>query len=117
MFIDLASTTHSWRAMHRLYLSFVQPRPIAFASTLDEDGRPNLAPFSFYNMMSANPPIVVFSPALNRNAQRKDTLQNIITTREFVIATVTEQIAEQMNICITELEPGIREFEKRGLTP
>jgi flavin reductase (DIM6/NTAB) family NADH-FMN oxidoreductase RutF len=117
MFIDLANTEHSWRAMHRLYLSFVQPRPIAFVSTVDEQGRPNLAPFSFYNMLSANPPVVVFSPALNRHSQPKDTLRNLRATGEFVIATVTEPIAERMNICSTEFPPGVSEFEKSGLTP
>jgi flavin reductase (DIM6/NTAB) family NADH-FMN oxidoreductase RutF len=117
MYIDLASTEHSWRAMHRLYLSFIQPRPIAFVSTIDEAGRPNLAPFSFYNMMSANPPVVVFSPALNRHGQPKDTLRNILATREFVIATVTESIAEKMNICSTEFEHGISEFDRSGLSP
>ncbi len=117
MFIDLSTTEHSWRAMHRLYLSFVLPRPIAFASTVDESGRLNLAPFSFYNMMSANPPVVVFSPALNRHSQPKDTLRNIQMTKEFVIATVTESIAERMNICSTEFDHGISEFEKSGLTP
>ena len=116
MYIDLSNTEHSWRAMHRLYLSFVQPRPIAFASTIDEQGRANLAPFSFYNMMSANPPVVVFSPALNRHGQPKDTLQNIRATKEFVIAAVTEPIAERMNICSTEFEHGVSEFEKSGLT-
>lgn len=117
MYIDLSNTTHSFRAMHRLYLSFVQPRPIAFASTLSPDGRPNLAPFSFYNMLGANPPVVVFSPALNRHSKPKDTLTNILATKEFVIATVTEPIAEHMNICSTEYEYGISEFEKSGLTP
>lgn len=117
MYIDLSNTEHSWRAMHRLYLSFVQPRPIAFASTVDEQGRPNLAPFSFYNMVSANPPVVLFSPALNRHGQPKDTLRNIQATKEFVIATVTEPIAERMNICSTEFEHGVSEFEKSGLTP
>lgn len=117
MFIDLANTEHSWRAMHRLYLSFVQPRPIAFASTVDVAGRPNLAPFSFYNMLSANPPVVVFSPALNRHSQPKDTLRNIREMKEFVIATVTEPIAERMNVCSTEFPHGVSEFEKSGLTP
>lgn len=116
MYIDLASTEHSWRAMHRLYLSFVQPRPIAFASTVDADGRPNLAPFSFYNMLSANPPVVVFSPAIGRKG-KKDTLVNIEATREFVIATVTEPIAERMNVCSAEFDHGVSEFEKSGLTP
>ena len=117
MYIDLDNTEQSWRAMHRLYLSFVQPRPIAFVSTTDEGGRPNLAPFSFYNMLSANPPVVVFSPALNRHGQPKDTLRNIQATGEFVIATVTEPIAERMNICSTEFDAGISEFEMSGLTP
>lgn len=117
MYIDLANTEHSWRAMHRLYLSFIQPRPIAFASTVNTDGSPNLAPFSFYNMMSANPPVVVFCPALNRHRNKKDTLANIEATGEFVIATVTEPIAERMNVCSTEFPHGISEFERSGLTP
>ncbi len=117
MYIDLDNTEHSWRAMHRLYLSFIQPRPIAFASTVDAQGRANLAPFSFYNMMSANPPVIVFCPAINRHSRKKDTLTNIEATGEFVIATVTEPIAERMNICSTEFEHGISEFEKSGLTP
>lgn len=117
MFIDLADTEHSWRAMHRLYLSFIQPRPIAFVSTIDEAGRPNLAPFSFYNMLSANPPVVIFSPAFNRHSQPKDSLRNIQATRQFVIATVTDPIAERMNVCSTEFEHGVSEFEKSGLTP
>lgn len=117
MYIDLSNTEHSWRATQRLCLSFVQPRPIAFVSTIDEEGRPNLAPFSFYNMLSANPPVVVFSPALNRHSRPKDTLRNIQATKEFVIATVTEPIAERMNVCSTEFAAGVSEFEKSGLTP
>lgn len=117
MYIDLSATDHSWRAMHRLYLSFVQPRPIAFVSTISADGKPNLAPFSFYNMMSANPPVVVFCPAINRHGNKKDTLVNIEATREFVIATVTEPIAERMNICSTEFDRGVSEFDKSGLAP
>ncbi len=117
MYIDLDNTEHSWRAMHRLYLSFIQPRPIAFVSTVDPQGRANLAPFSFYNMMSANPPVIVFCPAINRHSRKKDTLTNIEATGEFVIAAVTEPIAERMNICSTEFEHGISEFEKSGLTP
>jgi flavin reductase (DIM6/NTAB) family NADH-FMN oxidoreductase RutF len=116
MYIDLAETEHSFRALHRLYLSFVQPRPIAFVSTVDGDGRPNLAPFSFYNMFSSNPPVVVFSPAINRRREKKDTLVNIEATGEFVIATVTEAIAERMNVCSTEFPRGTSEFEMSGLT-
>jgi len=117
MYIDLTDTEHSFRAMHRLYISFVQPRPIAFVSTMSVEGQANLAPFSFYNMVSSNPPVVVFSPAINRRGEKKDTLVNIEATGEFVIATVTEPIAERMNICSTEFPRGISEFDKSGLTP
>jgi len=117
MFIDLSNTDRSWRAMYRLFISFIQPRPIALVSTIDEQGRPNLAPFSFYNMISANPPVVVFSPSIPRDGHKKDTLRNIEATREFVIAAVTWPIAEPMNACSTEFERGVSEFEKSGLTP
>jgi len=103
--------------MYRLYISFIVPRPIAFASTVSAAGTPNLAPFSFYNMISANPPVVMFCPSINRRLARKDTLVNIEATKEFVIATVTDAIAERMNICSTEFEHGVSEFEKSGLTP
>ncbi|MEE8170970.1 MAG: flavin reductase family protein [Phycisphaerae bacterium] len=117
MTIDLAAAGKSWRDMHRLYLGFVQPRPIAWASTISRDGVLNLAPFSFYNMVSANPPVLMFCPALNRQGDAKDTLRNIRETGEFVIATVTESNAEAMNRTSTEFEPGISEFAVTGLTP
>lgn len=116
MTIDLAKTEKSWRDMHRLYLSFVQPRPIAWVSTVCRNGKPNLAPFSFYNMVSANPPVVLFSPALNRAGDAKDTLANIRETGEFVIATVTEHNAKAMNETSTEHPRGVNEFELAGLT-
>ena len=117
MYIDLTTTEHSWRAMYRLYTSFIQPRPIALASTFGADGSLNLAPFSFYNMLSANPPVVVFCPSINRLGRKKDTLVNIEATREFVIATVSEPLAERMNVCSVEFPLGVSEFEKSGLTP
>lgn len=117
MTIDLATTTKSWRDMHKLYLGFIQPRPIAWASTLGRDGSINLAPFSFYNMVSANPPVVIFSPALNRIGDAKDTLRNIRETGEFVIATVTEDNAKKMNDTSTEFPYGVNEFQIAGLTP
>lgn len=117
MFIDLAETEHSWRAMYRLYLTFVQPRPIALVSTLSAEGIANLAPFSCYTLISSNPPVVVFCPAIGRDGQPKDTLDNIRATGEFVIATVTDRIAEQMNICSTEFPAEVSEFEVSGLTP
>lgn len=117
MQIDLRNTEKSWRDMHRLYLSFVQPRPIAWVSTISRAGQLNLAPFSFYNMVSANPPVVLFSPALNRDGGPKDTLANIRETGEFVIATVTEHNAAAMNDTSTEWPRGVNEFEKARLTP
>ncbi len=116
-YFDLSQTQHSWRALYRLFTSFIQPRPIALASTVAADGRLNLAPFSFYNMVSANPPVVMFCPSITRTGRRKDTLLNIEATREFAIATVTEPIAERMNICSVEFEHGVSEFEHSGLTP
>ncbi len=117
MYADLANTEHAWHTMYKLFVTFVQPRPIAFVSTMSADGRRNLAPYSFYNMMSANPPIVVFGPSITRTGRRKDTLLNIEATREFVIATVTAPIAERMNVCSVEFDHGVSEFEKSGLTP
>lgn len=117
MRIDLSNTDKTWRDLHRLYLGFVQPRPIAWASTISRSGALNLAPFSFYNMVSANPPVVVFSPALNRAGDAKDTLRNIRETGEFVIATVTESNAAIMNDTSTEYPHGQSEFELAGLTP
>ncbi|UCG32777.1 MAG: flavin reductase family protein [Phycisphaerales bacterium] len=117
MFIDLAETEHSWRAMYRLYLTFVQPRPIALVSTVSATGVANLAPFSCYTLISSNPPVVVFCPAIGRDGRPKDTLANIRATGEFVIATVTEGIAERMNICSTEFPAEVSEFEVSGLTP
>jgi flavin reductase (DIM6/NTAB) family NADH-FMN oxidoreductase RutF len=117
MYIDLANPPHSWRALYRLYITFIQPRPIAFVSTIAPDGGLNLAPFSFYNMVSPNPPIVVICPSITRSRGRKGTLMNIEATREFVIATVTEPLAERMNICSTEFVHGVSEFERSGLTP
>lgn len=117
MLIDLQQTDKSWRDMHRLYLSFVQPRPIAWASTVSRAGDFNLAPFSFYNMVSAHPPVVLFSPALNRDGGPKDTLANIRETGEFVIATVTEHNAAAMNDTSTDFPRGVSEFERAGLTP
>jgi len=117
MVIELTQTDKTWRDLHRLYLGFVQPRPIAWASTLSRDGKPNLAPFSFYNMVSANPPVVLFSPALNSRGEAKDTLRNVRETGEFVVATVTESNARAMNETSTEYPHDVSEFEAAGLTP
>jgi flavin reductase (DIM6/NTAB) family NADH-FMN oxidoreductase RutF len=117
MYLDLESGRVDWRDAYKLFLGFVNPRPIALVSTLSADGRENLAPFSFYNMVSANPPVVIVCPSTKRDRGGKDTLVNIEQTREFAIATVTEAIAEPMARCAATLPYGQSEFDFSGLTP
>lgn len=103
---------------HGHLLAAVGPRPIAFASTVDEDGNPNLSPFSFFNVFSSNPPILIFSPARRvRNNTTKDTLSNAERTREVVINIVNYALVQQMSLASTEYPTGVNEFTKAGLTP
>jgi flavin reductase (DIM6/NTAB) family NADH-FMN oxidoreductase RutF len=97
--------------------SAVAPRPIAFASTMDEKGRPNLSPFSFFNVFSSNPPILVFSPARRvRNNTTKHTLENCQATKQVVINVVNYDIVQQMSLSSTEYPDEVNEFLKSGLT-
>ena len=103
--------------LHSYLLSTVSPRPIAFASTIDKDGNPNLSPFSFFNVFSANPPILIFSPARRvRDNTTKHTLQNVLETKEVVINVVTYDIIQQTSLASTEYPKEINEFEKAGFT-
>ncbi|EDP71110.1 hypothetical protein FBALC1_01462 [Flavobacteriales bacterium ALC-1] len=103
--------------LHGYLLSAVAPRPIAFASTIDADGNPNLSPFSFFNVFSANPPILIFSPARRvRDNTTKHTLQNVEAIKEVVINVVNYDIVHQMSLSSTEYPEGVNEFEKAGLT-
>ncbi|MDQ3048121.1 MAG: flavin reductase family protein [Bacteroidota bacterium] len=103
--------------LHSYLLGAVAPRPIAFASTIDKDGRPNLAPFSFFNVFSANPPIVVFSPARSgRTGQSKHTFDNIKEVPEVVINMVNFDMVQQTSLASTEYAKGVNEFEKAGFT-
>lgn len=105
-------------AFHGLLLSAVAPRPIAFASTIDADGKPNLAPFSFFNVFSSNPPIAIFSPARRvRGNTTKHTLDNVEVVKEVVINVVNYDLVQQMNLASTEYPEGVNEFVKAGLTP
>jgi len=92
----------------------VIPRPIGFISSISADGIVNLAPFSFFNAVCGEPPMVIFAP-MNRNPP-KDTLLNVKATGEFVANIVSEEIAEQMNTTSGDYAPGINEFEVSGLT-
>lgn len=103
--------------LHGYLLGAVAPRPIAFASTIDKNGTPNLSPFSFFNVFSANPPILIFSPARRvRNNTIKHTLINAQETKEVVINVVNYDIVQQMSLASTEYGEGVNEFEKSGLT-
>lgn len=104
--------------VHQLLIGGVAPRPIALASTMDKDGRPNLAPFSFFGVFGARPPILVFAP--NRSGRTglfKDTANNLLETDEVVIHIVTEDILHQMNLAASEFPADVDEFAKTGLTP
>lgn len=104
--------------LHQYILGSVSPRPISFASTLDEAGNPNLAPFSFFTAVGSNPPMVIFSPARSgRDNTTKHTLDNVEATREVVINIVNFPIVEQMSLASSPYPKGVNEFIKSGLTP
>jgi flavin reductase (DIM6/NTAB) family NADH-FMN oxidoreductase RutF len=95
----------------------IAPRPIALASTIDEDGNVNLSPFSFFNLFSTNPPIVVFSPSRRvRNNTIKHTLENVQQTKEVVINIVEYPMVQQMSLSSCEFTKGVNEFTKAGFT-
>lgn len=103
--------------LHGLLLTAVAPRPIALASTVDINGKVNLSPFSFFNVFSANPPILIFSPARRvRDNTTKHTLENALATKQVVIQVVNYAMVEQMSLSSTEYETGINEFKKAGFT-
>jgi len=93
----------------------IMPRPIAWASTISAEGKTNLAPFSFFQGVCANPPTLMFCPVNNRQGGKKDTVRNIEAVPEFVINLVSHRLAEQMNACAALLPYGESEFEKFGI--
>ena len=104
--------------VHQYLLGAVGPRPICFASTIDKNGNSNLAPFSFFNVFSANPPIAVFSPARSgRTGTTKDTYENIKEVPECVINIVNYNMVHQMSLASSPYPKGVSEFEKAGFTP
>ena len=103
--------------LHRYLLGSIGPRPIAFASTIDSKGNINLAPFSFFNVFSANPPIMIFSPARSgRTNESKDTYNNIKEVPEVVINVVTHDMVHQMSLASSPYDSDVSEFEKAGFT-
>lgn len=104
--------------LHKLMLGSIAPRPIAFASTIDAEGRPNLSPFSFFNAFGVNPSTILFSPSRRgRDNTTKDTFDNIRQVPEVVINAVTYSMVEQVSLASTEFPKGVNEFEKSGFTP
>lgn len=104
--------------LYKLMIGVIVPRPIAFVSSVDEHGVRNLAPFSYFTGCSTNPPVVCFVTAVRTGPRpQKDTLHNVLATREFVVNIVSEDFAERMNAASAEVPPEVDEFELAGLTP
>lgn len=115
MDIDPASTPQ--RDVYKLLTAAIVPRPIAWVSTVSASRQPNLAPYSFFNAVCANPPTVLFCPGIRAvDRAPKDTYHNIRATGEFVINFVTEDLAEAMNLTAAEVPADVNEFERAGLT-
>jgi flavin reductase (DIM6/NTAB) family NADH-FMN oxidoreductase RutF len=114
MLLDVATTP--LLETYHLLVDVVTPRPIAWVTSLDREGRINLAPFSFFNAFGANPPVVVFSPTLRRDGSKKDTLLNVEATGEFVLNAAVEPLAEKINLSSKELPHGESEVALTGLT-
>jgi flavin reductase (DIM6/NTAB) family NADH-FMN oxidoreductase RutF len=122
MYANVLQLSH--RELYNILLSSVIPRPIAWVSTISRSGQPNLAPFSFFNCVSVDPPLLAFAPGMrapkNFNAiagEPKDTLRNVRDTKEFVINVVTYQLREPMNITSGEYDCTVNEFELAKVTP
>src|SRR4051812_7565148 len=104
--------------LHSFLLGAIAPRPICFASTVDAEGRPNLSPFSFFNVFGSNPPTLIFSPARRvRDNTIKHTLENIYETKEVVINVVNYAMVQQVSLASCEYPRGVNEFSKSGFTP
>jgi flavin reductase (DIM6/NTAB) family NADH-FMN oxidoreductase RutF len=103
--------------VYKLLVGSVLPRPIAFVSTLSTEGVANLAPFSFFNVVAPNPPVLHVSVGRRPSGRRKDTAENVAQTGELVINVVNEELAERMNLASGEWPPEVNEFGVAGLTP
>lgn len=103
--------------VYKLLIGSVVPRPIAWVSSISQDGKTNLAPYSFMNAVAANPPTIMFSSVRNGDGSYKDSIRNILQTKQYVINMVSEHNAEQMNSTSASMEYGVSEIEQCGLTP
>ena len=115
--LKIKPNTTNTKDLHQYLLSSIGPRPIALASTIDTTGNKNVSPFSFFNVFSANPPILIFSPARSgRTNQTKDTYNNVKEKPEVVINLVNYAIVHQMSLASSPYEPKTSEFVKAGFT-
>ncbi|MFY9233511.1 MAG: flavin reductase family protein [Fimbriimonadaceae bacterium] len=117
MFVAIDPRSLSPSQMYDLLVGTIQPRPIAFVSSLSLDGAENLAPFSFFMAGGANPPSLMYSPTLNVRGEAKDSLRNVSETGEFVVNIVTREMAEAMNSTAFDYPAGFSEWPIAGLTP
>ena len=116
--LSIDTSKEKTSTVHSYLVGAVGPRPIAFASTVDKEGNPNLSPFSFFNCFSGNPPILVFSPARSgRTGHTKNTFDNMKEVPEVVINVVNYALVQQASLSSTEYAKGVNEFVKAGLTP
>ncbi len=122
MIVSPADLAHN--ELYGILLNSVAPRPIAWVSTVSASGQPNLAPFSFFNAVCVDPPLLAFAPGLRKSKQpqasdgeAQDTLRNIRETKEFVVNIVTNELAEAMNLTSGEYDASVNEFELAKVTP
>ncbi|MEX1281259.1 MAG: flavin reductase family protein [Acidimicrobiia bacterium] len=107
----------TWRDAYKLLNGLVTPRPIAWVGTRSADGIPNLAPYSFFNVASADPPTILFCPQLPEGRDPKDSLANVEATGEFTVSIVSRELAERMNATSEEVAPDVDEFALGGVLP
>lgn len=116
-FLSLSPDELELRKLHQHLLGAINPRPIAFVSTVSDDGEPNLSPFSFFNVFGANPPVLIFSPARRgRNNTTKDTYHNLRANGECTVNIVSYDMVEQMNLSSSEYPSDVDEFSKAGFS-
>ena len=122
--MDVLASEIPYRDRYNLLINSIVPRPIAWVSSISAAGQPNLAPFSFFNCVCGNPPLLAFAPGLrapgpsaSSHGEPKDTLRNVRETKEFVISVVTYDLREQMNATSGEYDSTVNEFELAKITP
>lgn len=111
-YTPITPAEHFWVDVYHLMNSIVQPRPIAWISSISPDGKKNLAPFSYFNICSMNPPVISNSIFFNRDGSEKDTLKNIKATGKYVVGTVSSNIADKANVSSAPFDSNISEFEE-----